>query len=86
MSDALNLLDQEETLLPVESVEDPMASIDKEKPANIKTANDERKGTETDKIVESENLEFPPVLLDSFKTKAVLAKVINFLYFVYIAM
>lgn len=85
MSAEVNLLEHEETLLPLESVEALNPTVVQEKPANVKTANDgkkETKRTETEKMVESENPEYPPLLLDSFKTKAVLAKVFNFLYFI----
>lgn len=53
-------------------------TVFKEKSVSIKPANEGKRMTkklEAEKMEEAEKSDFPPLLLDSFKTKAVLAKV-----------
>lgn len=54
------------------------STVVKGKSASTKTANDEKqkmKKLEAEEVGETENIDFPPLLLDSLRTKAVLAKV-----------
>lgn len=66
------------------SLEAPKPIIVKEKSDVMKTSNGGKrkaKKLEAEKMEEAENLDFPPLLLGSFKTKAVLAKVCIFSLF-----
>lgn len=78
-------------LLPIAHPSDQEVSLKRPKSSVVKSVKQKkpkvgktRSVRETMMIPEEEDLEFPPLLLDSFKTKAVLAKVfLGFLYHYY---
>lgn len=65
-------------LLESENIYVKAPTVVKEKTVIAKRTNEKRRKTkrlEAEKIEEAEGKDFPPLLLDNFKTKAVLAKV-----------